>query len=166
VLLLPYLGGNTGATLYDFNEPWNGPNNSRLVGRMPISLGFPICGCPCDPAGWRNAETNYVMITGAGTMFENGNAQFRDIRDGPSNTIMVVEIAGSGIQWTEPRDLDLEFDKMSFPINDPSGNCISSRHPGGAVLMADGSMQFLPKDTDTSVIRALCTRDAGDGPKP
>jgi prepilin-type processing-associated H-X9-DG protein len=166
VLLLPYLGFKGVYTLYDFNEPWDGPNNSRLAGMMPDGLGSPIYSCPSDRTHWRNGETNYVMITGPGTMFENGKSlKKREIRDGTENTIIVVEVAKSGIQWSEPRDL--EFDKMSCRINDPSQPSISSHHPSGAtVLFADGSAHFLSNDTDPAVVRALITPGTGDDPGP
>jgi hypothetical protein len=165
VLLLPFLGAGV-YNLYNFNEPWDGPNNSRLAGMLPDSFGSPIYGCPSDPTCWRQGETNYVMITGPGTMFENGKApKNREIRDGTENTIMVVEVAESGIQWMEPRDL--EFDKMSFRINDPTHPSISSRHPLGALVgHADGIVHFLRSDTDPAVVRALITHDAGDDPGP
>ena len=87
-------------------------------------------------------------------MFEDGKSpKQREIRDGAENTIMVVEVAESGIQWTEPRDL--EFEKMSCRINDPSQPSISSHHPSGAmVLFADGSAHFLSNDTDPAVVSA------------
>jgi hypothetical protein len=133
---------------------------------LPDAFGRPIYGCPSDPSCWQNGETNYVMITGPGTMFEDGKApKLREIRDGAENTIMVVEVAKSGIQWMEPRDL--EFDKMSFRINDPTQPSISSRHPYGAlVLRADGSVHFMRNDTDPAVVRALITHDAGDDTGP
>ena len=167
VLLLPYLGFKGVYTLYDFNEPWDGPNNSRLAGMMPDGMvGTPIYSCPSDRTHRRNGETNYVMITGPGTMFENGKApKEREILDGSENTIIVVEMAESGIRWTEPRDL--EFDKMSFRINDPTQPSISSRHPLGAlVVRANASAHFLRSDTDPAVVRALITHDAGDDPGP
>src|SRR5262245_19381933 len=35
VLILPFLGGEDVYAKYDFNEPWNGPNNSRLQAELP-----------------------------------------------------------------------------------------------------------------------------------
>ena len=43
---------------------------------------------------------------------------------------MVVESANSAINWMEPRDL--EWDRMSFRLNDPSRPSISSNHDSGS----------------------------------
>jgi len=153
-LLLPYLVGNGVEKLYNFNERWDGPNNSRLATTLPGVLGSsPIYGCPSNPTCWRNGETNYVMITGVGSIFENGKAPKRsDAVDATQYRIMVVEVADSGIQWLEPRDLELN--KMSFRVNDRRRPSISSRHPGGAlVLCADASVYFLTNDTDPAIVR-------------
>ena len=55
---------------YDFGEPWDGPNNRRLIARMPD-----IFRCPTDshaPAG----TTNYVAVVGNETAwpFTSGHA--------------------------------------------------------------------------------------------
>ena len=47
--------------------------------------------------------------------------RFADITDGTSNTLFMVEVKNSGINWAEPRDLDI-----SQPMALPPGN-----HPGG-----------------------------------
>ncbi len=66
----------------------------------------------------------------------------------PSKTIMLVEVAESGIAWTEPRDLPL--DAVGSPV-------VSSKHGQGKdffftydgpssfnVAMTDGSVHYLP----------------------
>ena len=35
VLILPYLGEMALYNKYNFNEPWNGPNNSKLAAQVP-----------------------------------------------------------------------------------------------------------------------------------
>ena len=35
MLILPFLGGEEVYAKYDFNEPWNGSNNSRLQAELP-----------------------------------------------------------------------------------------------------------------------------------
>ena len=44
---------------------------------------------------------------------------------------------------------------------------MGSRHPGGVhVLMADGTLQFLPDDTDPKVLRAMLTIAGGEIVEP
>lgn len=65
-----------------------------------------------------------------GTAFPGGDKRVRlaDVRDKQSETILVAESADSGIHWSQSRDLDI--DRMSFRINDPSRPGLSSRHDG------------------------------------
>ena len=52
----------------------------------------------------------YVMIAGTGTIGGEPNevVKMSDIKDGTSNTIMAIEVAGSGISWLEPRDMTVD----------------------------------------------------------
>ena len=74
-----------------------------------------------------------------------------------TSTIMVVEVENSRIHWMEPRDL--KFDKMSFRVNDPSGNSSGSLHKMrewfqidyvhyAHVMMADGAVHRIPQTTE------------------
>ena len=50
-----------------------------------------------------------MVITGPGTVFDAAKAcKLSDILDGTSNTVMVVEVAGTGVNWGEPKDLDAQ----------------------------------------------------------
>ena len=77
----------------------------------------------------------------------------RDIRDGLSYTIMVVEAADAGINWMEPRDIDAE--KVRFHVSfgreverHATNSEISSHHSGGAnvALLRTGRCDFFPND--------------------
>jgi hypothetical protein len=60
----------------------------------------------------------------------------------------------------EPRDLN--FETMSFKINDQQREGIRSKHPGCAlVALADGSVTALGNDTDPQVVKALLTINDG-----
>ena len=84
-----------------------------------------------------------------------------DIKDGIRNTIVFVEVKDSGIHWAEPRDLD--FGKMSFRVNDPNGEGISSYHPGVAgVVFADGQIRFIDDGFDPNLLKALLTINGGE----
>ena len=159
VLLLPYLEQSMLYEMYDFDEPWDGPNNSALA---PLIARAYQCASDPNPG----TETNYVMIVGPGTLSDGtGTNGFRDITDGSSNTIMLVEVTGSGINWMEPRDLNA--DEITFEINDPLGPGISSNHPGVAnVLLCDGSVHSMYEGTDPETIKAMTTIAGGEPVDP
>jgi hypothetical protein len=130
VLILPFVEQRELYSEYDFDEPWNGPNNRQLADRMPH-----IFHCASEPES--NTCTNYVVIRGPGTAFPDGKStSFEDFRDGLHETILLAEIASSSIGWLEPRDLDVR--QMSFSVNDETKPSIScSRRIGPYVVLAD-----------------------------
>jgi hypothetical protein len=161
VLLLPYLAESGLYEMYDFDEPWDGPNNSALA---PLIAN--IYQCPSDPNSQNGTETNYVMIVGPGTISDGtGSTKIADITDGTSNTIMLVEVTGSGINWMEPRDLNA--DEITFEINDPFAPGIGSNHLGVAnVVLCDGSVSSMSDGTDPETIRAMTTIAGGEPVDP
>jgi hypothetical protein len=64
VLILPQLGEHGLYDRYHFDEPWDGPNNSRLMSSMPD-----VFACPADPDAAAKGETNYMVVTGPRTLF-------------------------------------------------------------------------------------------------
>jgi Protein of unknown function (DUF1559) len=164
VLILPFFEQ---AALYDqycFDEPWDGPNNSQLADSIPY--GF---NCPSEPGG-RSVNTNYVLITGEDTAWADGRApRLADFTDDPAKTIMVVEVADSGIPWMEPRDLTV--DQAMRGINSELGLCISSWHPtrgskdrqeSAHVTFADSMVVNLKNNYPVSELRKLLTRQGGE----
>ncbi|HQU46281.1 MAG TPA: DUF1559 domain-containing protein, partial [Pirellulales bacterium] len=100
ILILPYLECRDLYARYDFNEPWDGPHNRLLADFMPYCYH-----CVSD-GPWPSVTTSFLAVTGPETPWSGTtSSSFSDIVDGTSNTIAVVEVAGSGINWLEPRDL-------------------------------------------------------------
>ncbi|MCH5375637.1 MAG: DUF1559 domain-containing protein [Planctomycetes bacterium] len=100
--------------------------------------------------------TNYMVITGPGTVFDGAkSAKLRDIRDGTSNTLLVVEVTGGNTNWADPVDLDAS--SLSLPFG--SGpNSPDSFHPGGInAAMCDGSVRFLADSISPAIVHALIT---------
>jgi prepilin-type processing-associated H-X9-DG protein len=164
VLILPYLDQDNIYGRYNFDEPWDGPNNSKLAAQMPYYFQ-----CLLDPAKG-GPQTSFVAVVGPRTVW-SGSEQLSldDFADDPSETLMVVEIANSGIHWMEPRDLNIS--EMTLEVNPKNGRGISSRHAGfkfprelgGAnVGFADGSVRFLPETTLPEDLRAMLTRSGGE----
>jgi uncharacterized protein DUF1559 len=156
-LILPYIEQQAVSNSYDSDFAWDDPVNN-LIRMTSISAYL----CPSSPPAIPN-ETNYVMITGKGTIggLPNESTRIADVIDGTSNTIAVVEIVGAGIEWSEPRDLTIE--ELSMRLNDGSGNGPSSFHPGGInVLICDGSTRFIADTIDPVTLENLFRRDDGN----
>ena len=105
VLILPFLEQSPIYEQYNFDEPWNSPNNMAVT-----SQAVPVYSCPSSPAGSPGStETSYMVIAGPGTVFDADKAcKMSEIMDGTSNTLMVVEVKGTGVNWAEPKDLDAQ----------------------------------------------------------
>jgi prepilin-type processing-associated H-X9-DG protein len=159
VLLLPFMDHQELYEQFHLDEPWDSPHNRALIDDMPRRDGSYQCAADRDEQA---TETNYVMIVGPDTVSEGPvSRSFREIRDGTSHTIAVVEVADSGIQWTEPRDL--RADQISFQVNDPERPAISSKHNGGAnVVIVDGSVKLVFDKNDPGLIRGMTTIDGGE----
>jgi prepilin-type processing-associated H-X9-DG protein len=156
VLILPFLDQGALYNAYRFDEPWDGPHNRKL-----ITVAMPIFQCPSDRTV-SPTMTSYVAVVGAGTAWPGAtSSKLTDFTDGPSETIMLVEMANSGIHWMEPKDLD--FATIPLTFNPKSGKGISSGHASGVnVAFADGSVHFLADDLSPGVVRALLTIHGGE----
>ncbi len=133
---------------YDFNEPWNGPHNRLLSGRMPSCFA-----CPSDPVAKENGMTNYVVIVGEETAFPGSRTvTLNDIHTDGSSTVLIAEVVGANISWLEPRDL--VSSEMSFSLNDRTQPSIRCNHPRGPnVSVANGATATL--DDPPEVVREM-----------
>jgi hypothetical protein len=150
VLLLPYLDQRQLYKQYLFDEPWDGPNNSKLQ-----SIVVKLYSCPSDVYG---PTASYVAVTGPQTIWPGAKStKMSDIKDGTANTIILVEVHNSGIHWMEPRDLDMS--QMPMAVNSPTGLSISSGHSGpfANIIFADGRPQRIPNNTPDKSLRAALT---------
>ena len=137
VLLLPFLHYDKLYRQYDFAEPWNGPKNSLLAKRIPHEYR-----CPAAREG-NSPATNYVAVVGPATAWPGGKcARFQDIKDGTSDTILLVEVADSTINWMEPRDMS--FDRAVIGVNLDRRRGIGSHHRGGANVVAGRQFRQVP----------------------
>jgi hypothetical protein len=151
VLLLPFLDQVALHAQYNMNEPWNSPANSQLLSRMPK-----VYACPSSPP--ELGVTHYAVPVGPRTMFppERGVA-VREITDGTSNTIMVLETHGSNLNWMAPVDVTVG---VGMPEAQPVS--FSSNHLGGIhIALADGSVRFLSSKVPSETLDRLLMPDDG-----
>jgi hypothetical protein len=144
VAILPFIERKDLYDQYRFDEPWDGPNNIKLLDKMPSFYRDPN-----DAPDSKNAS--YFVLTGPGTVFDGDKGtQPREIVDGMSNTILVVQ-AKRDIPWTKPEDIPYDAEK---PLPKLGG------FYEGVFLAAlcDGSVHVLQETIDEKIKRLLITK--------
>ncbi|TWT76063.1 hypothetical protein Pla123a_28500 [Posidoniimonas polymericola] len=115
VAILPYLEEGDLWRRFRLDEPWDSPHNLALVAEMPD-----VFANPARPDLNRRGMTVYQVPVGPRTIFPTAadaelienrgftmakGLTFRDITDGSSNTLMIVEVAPEhAVPWTKPAD--------------------------------------------------------------
>ncbi len=155
VLLLPYLDERELYEAYNFSEPWDGPNNRKLLARRPrvYALG--------DDKSQQGPLTNYLAVVGPETAWPGRTTlRYEDIRDGAAQTVLIVENVGAGVHWSEPRDL--EYATMNMRLADQPADGVSSRFAPPAVVTVSDEVRTLRVDLPPDTLRALLTATGGE----
>ena len=159
VLILPYLGPEAQRVhdMYDMNEPWDGPKNSMLTREVPR-----VFQCPSDAKSIQG-ETSYLAVVSDDTVINRDDPTRKSgvheniLTDNPSETMVVLEASGSGVNWLEPKDIPVATLRAGLDSSNPAS--AGSEHPQGVnILMADGSIIRLePEAVSTDDLRAMST---------
>ena len=149
VHLLPFLNEIPLYDQFHLDEPWDSPHNIALLAQMPDVYKAP--GSNAAPN-----HTVYLGVKGQNAIFENGTGtMFRNIVDGLSNTILVVEAADPrAVPWTKPDDFPYD------PAN-PTGGLVDSE-PGFHALLCDGSVRYIAKTIDPQTLLNLFQYNDGN----
>jgi len=149
VLLLPYLEQKSLFDQFKLDEPWDGPNNIKLLAQMPRVFEDPSARTP------EGGMTVYQVFTGPKTAFESPRGEnMLSFTDGLANTILIAE-AATAVPWSKPADL-------SFRADGPLPK-LGGHHAGGFnIALADGSVRFLHQEVAESVLRGLITRNGNE----
>jgi prepilin-type processing-associated H-X9-DG protein len=123
--------------------------------------------CPSD-AQLGDDETSYAMITGKGTVGGEPGDQGASLANvaahqPASHTILVVEVPGLKIPWTEPRDITVA--ELLERVGAGPGGRTAHVH-GFNVAFCDGSVQFLNVTLDRESLRRMALYNDGQGPRP
>jgi hypothetical protein len=173
VLILPYLEQQALYQQYRFDEPWDGPNNSQLLDKMPAVYADPVYGPP------QGDFTNYAAVVGPGMAFRpegvkfdgqlpalfqaigkrQGSTSISDFVDGTSNSLLVGSVSPEAkIPWTKPADI--EVGEKFVGIGRPGGFAAPFEGPEGAAgmfLFADGAVRAIGANIQADLLRKLLT---------
>jgi hypothetical protein len=156
-LILPYVENQGLYEQYNQKEPWDGPNNSKLPppGTMYV--------CPRHPDS--PMMTSYFAVVGPNTVWEEKTRGKQSAR--AERAIMLVEMANSGIRWTEPRDLAVEEAVRAIQAGphwrDRGYFCYDQ--PGVTfVALGNGWVKALPARTPRETLEALLTINGKEDP--
>ena len=152
VLILPYVEQDELYKQFRLNEPWDSSHNIQLLAKMPATYAPPPGKAKKVPP----CHTVCKVFVGKGAAFEGREGLLlpADFSDGTSNTFLIVE-AGEPVPWTKPEDLAYD---PEGPL--PDLRCLFK--DGFRACMADGSRQWIRKDTSEATLRAAITRKGGD----
>jgi hypothetical protein len=130
------------------DEAWDGPNNKKLLDRMPAVFRSPYD----DP---KSMSTAYAVLVGKGTVFEprHDGIKISDITDGTSNTILVVE-ARRNCPWMKPEDIPFDADK---PVPE-LGGFVENKF---AAVMADGRACIFERSKIEEILNWMIRRNDG-----
>src|SRR5262249_34684973 len=136
---------------YRFDEPWDGPNNRKLIDKMPRMYSYPsFDGTPSS-----QSNPSYFLFTGASAIGgTGGGTKIAQITDGTSNTILAGE-AKREIPWTRPEDIP--FDPKA-PVPE-IGGCTPE---GFNAAICDGSVRYLVKSIKQDILKALISHNGGE----
>jgi len=156
VLVLPFMEADS-AKGYRLDEPWDSPNNRKVAEAAAKLFQYPLAS---HAKG--DLTTDYMMVVGPHTISDGPHSRkAKEITDGLADTIMVVEVADSGVPWNKP--IDLQFDLMNFRINSTKRMCIGGNDPRMAeIVFCDGSLYSLSEGANPELVKAMLTIDGGE----
>ena len=113
------------------------------------------------PFGKFGSQSDYVLITGSGTLFpRTGPLSSDQIRDDAGQTLLLVEsrlIGKEGVAWIEPVDIDVNALRTSG-----YGELGGILEDGFAFATIDEKALFVSGSADPLVIRAVITANGGE----
>jgi len=139
----------------DYNRDWDDPANADSFNRLlPLMLNPEFRTVP------RRNAAGYGLSHYAGSshIFDHDmGLRSVDIADGTTNTLMVGEINSNFPAWADPANTRDPSVGLGVPNGFGGAN-------DGPVLFSnvDGSIRWIDRDIDPSVLRALATPAAGD----
>jgi hypothetical protein len=150
VQILPFVEENTLYHEFRLDEPWDSEHNKKLIERIP----HVYCSPELSPQEY--GKTTFLGVAGKKAFFQGTEGiSIRQITDGTSNTLMIVEAPpGQAVVWTKPDDFDVDAGRLHERL-------FQGRDTFGAA-MCDGSAHVFGKATTEKTLQAYFTINGGE----
>src|SRR5262249_15340692 len=159
VAILPFVEEDALFRQFKLDEPWDGPNNIKLLNRMPKIYE------PIGPQPKKEGHTYLQYVTGPGTAFPTPTSVAvipNTFVDGTSNTILIVE-AAEPVPWTKPADFTIDVTNV-MQGNVPKLGALSAN--GFYAGICDGSVRFIERSRVSDGTIRLAFNPADGQPMP
>ena len=139
---------------FRLDEPWDSEHNRRLIPLMPL-----VYADPSSPLPPTEGRSHYLGVKGKGLAFDGSKEgrKFAGIRDGSSNSILVVQCNDSAtVPWTKPQDWETNGAT-------PLMGLANGPHP--AVFIAgffDGHVETIANNIDAGLFKKMLTVAGGE----
>lgn len=154
VLILPFLDQNQLYQQFHLDEPWDSEHNIKLVAQMPLVYAE----ATASEINTTDGKTRLQVPLLENSVFgrSGGGASFREITDGTSNTVMVVQVPkDKAVIWTKPNDAVVDPANPAAALVDPS----QERFLAG---FCDGSVRRVLATVSNKTLLALLTMNGGE----
>jgi prepilin-type processing-associated H-X9-DG protein len=150
------------------NRPWDSPVNARLFARPEFDLDV-FC-CPNDRTA-NVANTSYFAVVDSRTVWPpDRGVTLREVADGTSQTVALVEVPHRRVPWYKPEDLSFDEAVRTLttrPKPEDAAHSVSEGFyykptPATHVAFLDGHVELLRLPLTRETAEALLTRAGGE----
>ncbi len=141
--------------LFKQDEPWDGPNNKKLIERMPDVYRAPYSVLRYPDSSYKTVT---LAVVGKGGIFESDRkVKQSEVVDGTTQTLLLVSVeeAGQCVFWTKPADIKLTAEGK-LPANTLK---LDKRF---TVAYADGGTRTFEKGLSEKLFHAIFSRAGGE----
>jgi hypothetical protein len=143
--------------LFKLDEAWDGPNNKKLIDKLPSLYQSPWNALPYSQTSI--GKTLTFAVVGKGAIFDptKKGVSEADVRDGLKQTLLLLQLeeAGQAAYWTKPADIALTKEGK-LPADGPS---LMKRL---TVVYGDGSAHTLMNGLSEKNFLGIVTREGNE----
>lgn len=143
--------------LFKLDEAWDGPNNKKLIDKLPSPYQAPWNALPYSQTSI--GKTLTFAVVGKAAIFDptKKGVSDSDVRDGLKQTLLLLQLeeAGQAVYWTKPADITLTAEGK-LP---PDGPNLTKRL---TVVYGDGSAHTLMNGLSEKTFLGIVSREGNE----